>query len=231
MNVEIIPTVVPAAFSDIPEVSQKYSGFTSFFQIDVADGNFAPNTTWLPSKEDKLPEAYGYEVHLMVAKPASVGTLFAEAGAHALIAHVETLGSAEQTKLLFEQWKALGVKQVGVAALLQTPLEMLEPYLPLADFILLMTIARIGVQGIPYDPNALARVAEMHARHPDVVIAVDGGVSEQNIESWARAGASRFGVGSAIAKAGDPAEAHARLKVLAQGALAPNDALPLTGQA
>jgi pentose-5-phosphate-3-epimerase len=51
-------------------------------------------------------------------------------------------------------------------------------YLPHVDFVLLMTIPRIGVQGIPYEPSAPARVAKFHAKYPNVPISVDGGVSE-----------------------------------------------------
>ena len=68
-TIEIIPTIVPTAFSDIREVSEKYADFASFFQIDLTDGKFAPNTTWLPADGDTLPKEFGYEVHLMVADP------------------------------------------------------------------------------------------------------------------------------------------------------------------
>ena len=103
--------------------------------------------------------------------------------------------------------------------LLQTSLESVAPYLPLVDFVQLMTIASIGVQGIPYDTSAPARVGEFHKRYPEVLISVDGGVSASNIGELARAGASHFGVGSAISKAPDPAEEYLRLKSLAESAL------------
>ena len=217
--IEIIPTIVPASLADVGEVSKRYGSFTSFFQIDVADGVFAPNTTWLPSKGDVLPEAYGYEVHLMVNDPGAVGTLFAKAGARALIPHIETFSDIESAKRLFKEWRDTGVRSVGIAVLLRTPLDSIAPYLPLVDFVQLMTIASIGVQGIPYDTSAPARVGEFHKRYPEVLISVDGGVSASNIGELARAGASHFGVGSAISRAPDPGGAYQRLKSLAQGAL------------
>lgn len=219
-SLEIIPTIVPASLNEVEEVSERYASFASYFQIDVADGVFAPNTTWLPKEGDALPREYSYEVHLMVSDPYSLGTLFAYAGAKCLIVHIETLTGVERTSEVFGEWKKAGVESIGIAVLLQTPFENLEPYLPLADFVLLMTIPRIGVQGIPYDPSAPARVAALHGRHPEVLISVDGGVSEANIQELARAGARHFGVGSAIARAKDPAAAYAHLKELAEGALA-----------
>lgn len=219
-KIGIIPTIVPATLHDVEEASERYAGFASFFQIDVADGVFAPNSTWLPSAGDMLPKEYSYEVHLMVAEPRGIGLSFAHAGAHTLIGHLEAFGSAESAKRAIGEWKAAGVQSVGVAVLFQTSLEDVEPYLPFVDFVQLMTIARIGVQGIPYDSRAPARVAQFRERHPTVTIAVDGGVSEKNIEELARAGATRFGVGSAIAKAVDPAAMYERLGAMAQSASA-----------
>ncbi len=216
--IEIIPTIVPAAFSDIQAVSERYANFTSLLQIDVADGKFAPNTTWLPRENHILPSEYRYEVHLMVSDPLGIGTVFAQAGARRIIVHVETLHDVESAKNVFTDWKRYGVESVGLAILLHTPIEKAEPYLSLVDYVLLMTIPRIGVQGIPYDPSAPARVAEFHERCPDMRVAVDGGVSEATIEELARAGARSFGVGSAIAKAPDPAVAYRNLKTLAEKA-------------
>lgn len=217
--IEINPTIVPAALSDIAAVSGQYKSFCSFFQVDVADGKFAPNTTWLPSGGEKLPAEYSYEVHMMVADPVSVGTSFAQMGAKRLIAHVEALQDPESASRAFREWKMAGVESVGIAVLLQTSFADVEPYLPHADFVLLMTIARIGVQGIPFEERSIERVAEFARLHSDRTLAVDGGVSEKNIEALVHAGATRFGVGSAISKAPDPAEAFARLHSRAKAAL------------
>ena len=103
--------------------------------------------------------------------------------------------------------------------LFQTPLADIAPYLPCADFVLLMTIARIGVQGIPFEQESISRVAEFRRMYPDVPIAVDGGVSEKNIADLVRAGATHFGVGLAIAKSSDPKEAYEHLKKTAENAL------------
>lgn len=215
-SIKIIPTIVPSALADVREVSEHYGSFANFFQIDIADGIFAPNTTWLPATHDVLPKEYEYEVHMMVSNPLEHGTRSAKAGARALIAHAEALESIEKSRSAFGEWRRAGVEKIGLAVLFRTPFSNLDQYMPEIDFVLLMTIARIGVQGIAYEASASARVAEFHMKHPDIVIAVDGGVSKSNIEELARAGATRFGVGSAIAKAADPAKAYRELKALAE---------------
>lgn len=218
-SIEIIPTIVPSRPEDIAQESNRFSSFTSFFQIDVADGLFAPNTTWLPKKSATLPDKFSYEVHLMVSDPKAVGDVFAEAGAHTLIGHFEVFQNPEAFRAAKTLWRSRGVQSVGLAVLYQTPLEAIAPFLENVDFILLMTIPRIGVMGIPFEAESVTRVASFHRMYPDTVIAVDGGVSEKNIADLRRAGASRFGVGSAIAKSENPKAAYERLKSLAESAL------------
>src|SRR3989344_3369701 len=213
--INIVPTVVPNSLEDIVQVGERYQSFFSSLHVDVADGVFAPNTTWLPASGETLPPEFSYDVHLMVQNPAEAGLLFANAGAKTIIGHVEAFKTSENARNIFETWRNAGVKTVGVAALLQTPLETLEPFLPLSDIVLLMTIAKIGVQGIPFEEEGIEHVVELHARHPEITIAVDGGVSGKNIARLAEAGASYFSVGSAIAKSPDPKATYQHLLSLA----------------
>jgi pentose-5-phosphate-3-epimerase len=79
-----------------------------------------------------------------------------------------------------------------------------------------MSIATLGKQGAPFDERIFERIEILHARFPAAVISIDGGVSVTNIERLAKAGARRFGVGSAITKAPDPKVAYTQLLALAQ---------------
>lgn len=218
-SIEIVPTIVPSSLEDVRVASEKYAGFAKKFQIDLADGRFTPNTTWLPSEDFVLSKNFNYEVHMMVENPVELGRRFAEAGAATLIAHTEALTGIGNARDVFAEWRVAGVQEIGLAVLFQTSLEQIGSYLPLVDFVLLMTIPRIGVMGIPYEASAPARVAQFRALHPTTIIAVDGGVSEANIAELAHAGATRFGVGSAIAKATDPKAAYENLVSLAEKAL------------
>ncbi len=218
-SINILPTIVPDTFAGIEETSEKYSSFASFFQIDLADGKFAPNTTWLPKGDEMLPKNFLYEVHMMVADPHEVGLTCAKMGAHTLIGHAEAFGSAERANRAFDAWKIAGAQAVAVAILLDTPVEDIELYLPSVDFVLFMTIAKIGVQGFPFEERSIAKIAAFKEQHPDVVVAVDGGVSEKNIAALTEAGATRFGVGSAISKSVDQKGSYEKLLSLAENAL------------
>lgn len=214
--IDVVPTVVPSALDDVVRVTERYRAFARTIHVDVADGVFAPNMTWMPEEGEVLPPNIRYEVHLMVADPRPVGLLYANAGAQILIGHAEAFKTAEVAGAAFDAWRRAGVAEVQTAALLQTPLESVSPFAPMSDRILLMMIGSIGVQGIPFEESGTLRVAEFHRIHPDTRIAVDGGVSAKNIERLARAGASHFCVGSAIAKGPDPAAAYQEMLALAE---------------
>lgn len=210
---EIIPTVVPKSIDDIVAARKRYGAFAPTLHIDIVDGVFAPNTTWMIGPTEKLPDATTtkYEVHLMVQNPLQSGLNFARAGASRIIAHVEAFDNAERAREAFDMWTRAGAKETGIAILLDTPLEELTFYLELCDFVHMMTIAKIGKQGFKFDERSIERVKEVHKRYPRITISTDGGETEENIDDLARAGATRFCVGSALMKAKDPRKEYARL--------------------
>jgi len=212
-GVEIIPTVVPHSLADVSAARERYGGITPHLHIDIADGVFAPNTTWTLGPTERLPESgsAAYEVHLMVTHPLQQGLSFVRAGAKRIIAHVESFDHAEQASEVFDMWYKAGAQEIGIAILLATQLEELTFYLQLCDFVHVMTIEKIGKQGFAFDERAIDRVAQLRAKYPDLTISTDGGEKEDNIDDLARAGASRFCVGSTLAKAKDPAKEYSRL--------------------
>lgn len=214
---EIIPTVVPNSLADIERAQSRFAPFSSLLHIDAADGVFASNATWMPDPDEKLPHADAvlYEAHLMVDNPLLIGVAYARAGARRIIGHVEAFSHAESAQEAFAMWKGAGAQEVGVAILLATPVDALLPYIDLCDSVLFMTIATIGVQGLPFDDRSVERIKEFHKRHAHVVIAADGGVSESNIKRLSHAGASRFSVGSTLSKSKEPELAYQKLLKLA----------------
>lgn len=208
---EIIPTVVPAKAEDIVTALSRYS-FARTLHIDFADGTLAPNTTWLPGTKHDFPQgSLAYEAHLMVAEPLSLGIACARAGISRLIAHVESFSNAERAGDVFALWRSAGVHDIGVALSLSTPPPVLDAYDSLVDFVQLMTIERIGEQGQLFDERAIARVAAVRARHAELTIAVDGGVTTENISALTESGATRFCVGATLARAENPASTYEAL--------------------
>jgi ribulose-phosphate 3-epimerase len=240
-TIEIIPTCVPQSAAAVRENILKIKGFSSAIHLDIDDGVFTPEASWpfneIPKKGSESREAgtlkraldtsvvktgdnFLIQVHLMVSDGRDVGENFIKAGARSIIIHVESAITplAAFTDTL-GAWSMIGVEEIGIGILLGTPLEKLDPLLPFCDFIHVLSVATIGAQGALFDPRAIDLVKEIRTRFPSHPISVDGGVSLDNIASLVKAGATRFCVGSAIAKGADAAQAYETLKTAAKDAL------------
>ena len=207
---EITPTIVPASFDDVLSGAERYA-FAGMVHIDAAGGRFVPNTTWLPAEGDTLPQSVRWDAHLMTESPADIGVRFARAGAVRISAHIEAFKEESAIPEALRAWKADGAQETGIAVRIDTPLERLSAAAAFADFLLIMTIASIGAQGSPFDARATERIQALHARFPELLIAVDGGINETNITDMSRAGARRFCVGSALASSAEPEAVYKRL--------------------
>jgi len=218
---------------ELAKRSEFFAQFSEWVQLDVSDGAFTPERSWpygdgqwaelesLAAGALELPSAsrLKYETHLMTEEPRELGTRLSEAGIVRIIGHVEAFADQKEILSALDAWRSAGATEVGLAILLDTPLPVLEPMIRACDVVQVMSIATLGRQGAPYDVRAIARIEELHTKYPGLVIEVDGGVSLTNIADLARAGATRFGVGSAISKASDPKAAYQDLKAAAESAL------------
>jgi ribulose-phosphate 3-epimerase len=222
----ILPTnTCPPDLVELARRTESVLDFAPEIQLDVADGAFAPVTSWpyidtqmealeaMAERGERLPHAdhMRYEVHLMVNEPEHIGALLAKVGCVRILAHIETIADVSSAQRMFTLWKESGAQEVGVSLLIDTPLDTIAPYCDMISVVQLMSIAKVGAQGQPFDERIYSRVEEVHAVYPDLMVAVDGGVSESNVESLTRAGANRLCVGSGISKAEDPAGAYAAL--------------------
>ncbi len=227
---EIIPTnTCPKDLAELAERSRAFAAYAPQVQLDVCDGSFVPAISWpygagqwdelvrMTQVGEKLPhaEAVRYEAHLMIESPRACGELLAQVGVPRIMGHFEASGSIDNARETLRAWRESGAREVGLALLIDTPLERVEPLIAELDCVLLMSIEKLGAQGAAFQPRIYERIRQLHAAHPSLTVAIDGGVSEQNIAELARAGASRFGVGSAISKAADPKKAYETLFSLA----------------
>lgn len=231
MKPEILPT--NTCPTDYPELIRRSTAFAKFapkIHLDLSDGKFTPITSWpfgegqwaelekMADRREVLPLAkiVHYEVHLMVNEPLRIGTFMARVGCRRILGHLETFSSSHSVKEAFSAWRAGGAAEVGLALLIDTPLAVFDEYASQCDEVLLMSIPTLGKQGAPFDERIYERVSALRGKFPDVIIGIDGGVGEGNIQKLRDAGASRFGVGSAITKTPDPAVAYSQLLAIAQ---------------
>jgi len=141
----------------------------------------------------KLP----LDVHLMIEQPERLLEDFARAGADHLTVHVETCPHLHRT---MQQIKGLGLK-AGVVLNPGTPVAAIEPVLPLADLVLVMSV-NPGFSGQAFIPEAISKVAEISGKlrlmRSQAWLEVDGGISAETLPKMQAAGANVFVAGSAI---------------------------------
>lgn len=210
----ILPAIIPKSAAHLTEVLATLS-FANAIQIDVVDGKFAEPASWpyeplgSPSEVKDTLQEFDVEVDLMVENPLEAVRAWRAVGARRFIFHIETLTGPEPLAALRKDGAVVGCSLSNT-----TPLASLDPYFPVADFIQVMGIAKIGGQGQTFDERALFRVAQLKARFPTLTISVDGSVNEETLPRLRAAGAVRFAVGSAILAADDPVVSYHALASL-----------------
>ncbi len=201
----VIPAVVPHDAKDIAARAEVSAKFAQWLHIDVSDGVFTTDMNWPIPGLTQLPlSGLLYEAHIMAANPEAIGLALIVSGVQRLIAHREAFADAAEAERVVRAWRDAGAKEVGLALLLQTPLSALEGLAEHIDFVQLMSIPRVGHQGEQFDEHVLSRVEELHAAYPEMMVSVDGGISEANVEELVRAGANRLVVGHVLIESMEP---------------------------
>jgi ribulose-phosphate 3-epimerase len=224
----IAPSIVSADHLRLQdEIAACESAGAEWLHVDVMDGHFVPNITMGPflvaayKRATRLP----LDVHLMIEKPERYLEAYAKAGAAHLTVHVETCPHLYRT---LQEIKALGCL-AGVTLNPGTSLAALQPVLPLADLVLVMSV-NPGFSYQTFLPDALGRIRQVRQMLDEMKssahLEVDGGVSPENVARIAEAGANAFVSANAIFKHPQGAAAGVRALRHAAGGLEGKRALP-----
>ena len=198
--VDIAPSMLGADFGRMREAAEMVGPHSAYLHMDVMDGHFVPNLTMGPDLVKSLEGIAPLDVHLMVTDPIDFIEDFRDAGAEIITVHVE----ANNPLKALESIKKNNMK-AGIALNPSTPENSIEPFIDLADLILVMSVEP-GYGGQDFHEDAIERVRHYKEAYPNKIIEVDGGVGPLNSERLADAGADILVAGSAIFKADDPIE-------------------------
>jgi ribulose-phosphate 3-epimerase len=141
-----------------------------------------------------------------------------EKGATRLVFHVES--ATDLPQLLSSVRKRYGgiefasLVSLGLALNVASDLVLIEPCLGEIEFVQFMGIATIGRQGQPFDKRVLEKVRVFKARHPEIPVQVDGGISFESAKKLVALGVSNLVIGSGILRSSDPASTAARFEEL-----------------
>ena len=153
------------------------------------------------------------DVHLMIVNPEKYVERFAKVGASMISFHYEA--ARENSAAVIDLIHSYGVK-AGIVINPDCPVESIFPYLPMVDFMLIMSVFA-GFGGQKFIPESLERIRAVRKEldsigRADVPIEVDGGIGPGNASEVVSAGASILVAGSSVFKAPQPADAIAAMR-------------------
>lgn len=220
----IAPSILSADFanlaSEIAAVGpSSVDPGVDWVHVDVMDNHFVPNLTLgLPIVESLLKATdIPLDCHLMIEDPARWAPPYAEAGAYNVTFHAE---ASDDPSAVARDIRAAG----GKAGLAIKPGTALEPYLEiLRDFdTLLVMSVEPGFGGQKFMAEVLEKVRTIRKivdrGDLQLLVEIDGGISNSTIEQAAEAGVDCFVAGSAVYGGEDPAGRVAELRRLATAA-------------
>lgn len=197
---ELAASILAADFLDLRnEIHRIDDAGTDRIHLDVMDGRFVPNISFGTDliRAMRKETQKRLDVHLMVEEPERHLQTVAACGVNEITIHAET---TNQLHRVLSQVKQLGI-QAGVALNPATPFSGLEYVLEELDQILIMTV-NPGFGGQCLIPSILQKIRLVRQlidrSGKKIKIAVDGGVTKQNIAQLAEAGADVLIAGTAV---------------------------------
>jgi ribulose-phosphate 3-epimerase len=173
--------------------------------FDVMDGCFCPMMTLGPPVIKAVRTSLLKDVHLMIADPLEKVTDYVKAGADLITVHVESCLHIHRVLQAMAGLNNANDPDRGLARGIAinpgTPLEALDPLLSEVEMVLLLAV-NPGWSGQAFISSTFSRMAkarEMIASSGrDVILAVDGGITRDNVGKVVAAGADLVVAGSAV---------------------------------
>ncbi len=187
LNYEVIPGILEKEWDPIKKKLEIIKPFAKTVHIDILDGIFAPNKTFLdPSPLAEFSKDMKLEVHMMVDNPVQFVESFAKAGFTRFIGQIEKMPDIVEFVSKAEEFG-----EVGLALDSDTPAEKIQDFLSDLDFAFVMTV-KAGFSNQSFLPEQLEKVKKLRDMHEWIPIEVDGGINDSNILDAKKAGATRF---------------------------------------
>lgn len=200
---QIIPTVFAPDEQTFFNQVRMIGGVVDMFQLDIADGDFVPATTWAdPALVAGINKGMKVELHLMTKHP---------------ITEMNKWTHVPQVKRVLFPYEGLDDIELCIDTAMtngwqpcvvlnpETSIDVIAPYADHLFGVMLMGV-HPGAQGQAYLTEITERLHHIHTYFPHLFLSIDGGVNLETIEDIVPTGVDAVCPGSAIFGAGHPTD-------------------------
>lgn len=219
-DIKIAPSLLACDFLHLEdEVKSALDAGADIFHADVMDGVYVPNISFgfdiikSVASVSNIP----IDAHLMIKKPQNYINVLRRAGVWSVTVHSD-FDEPSVVRATLEKIKDAGMN-AGLALRPVFGADVFEDYADICDLFLVMTVEP-GFGGQSFMADMLPKIEETRriaerADH-EIIVQVDGGISESTIASTANAGADCFVIGSAFFKPSDRKAAAEKIRTAAE---------------
>ncbi len=200
-GVKIIPAVLEADHLKVREALQDFVSIATTIQVDVCDGVFVESLTWMPNDHQDLS---GFNINLefdmMVSDVEKYIDILFLYNPKKIVIHTRDMSIADYM-ILYDKIK--DHHHFVSVAICDTDMQKIKSAYGYYDYIQLMGIEHVGVQGQAFDMSVIEKIKELDmflenksgVSNP-IIIQIDGAMNPKNIKACKDAGATSFVVGS-----------------------------------
>jgi ribulose-phosphate 3-epimerase len=198
----ITPAILPENYAVMHDALFSIEGASHRVQIDICDGVFGLEKTWLPYREDSLPHGFEYEFDLMVRDWRKYVLRVMELHPKRIVVHIDHFSERDVEELL-EMFQRKNI-HLGLCVNNDTDIDQFISDVRFISehhektFVQVMGIKKIGAQGQPFDERCLDRILHIRFSLRSLPIQVDGAMNPETITKVRKAGANGVIVGSYI---------------------------------
>ena len=185
----IIPAILEDNLKSIQEKIELIGPSSERVQIDVCDGVFVEEETFLDL--EKIKSLENLEYHLMVQNPLKFIDIPLKKF-DSVIVHVESKNADKAVNEFLKR-----TKKVGVCKNPETPVSEIEKYADKVNFVQFLTV-NPGKQGQELLEKPFHEAVEFKKKYPTISVQIDGGVTDENLKRIVQSKIYNLVSGSAI---------------------------------